>query len=80
MTGTAPDVVVIAVADVFIRLFNGSGANKQSQIKINFVATLRSVDCLTGCDANLRRSNEVGATSGALAMARGYLRVLLPRT
>jgi hypothetical protein len=65
MIGTARDVVVIAVADFFIRLFNGSGANKQSQIKINFAGTLRSVGCLTGCEAHLRRSNEVGATSGA---------------
>ena len=40
MVGTARDVFVIAVADVFISSFNDNGANKQSQIKINFVATL----------------------------------------
>jgi hypothetical protein len=39
MVGTARDVFVIAVADVFICSFNDNGANKQSQIKINFVAT-----------------------------------------
>jgi hypothetical protein len=40
MVGTPLDVFVIAVADVFISSFNDNGANKQSQIKINFVATL----------------------------------------
>jgi hypothetical protein len=39
MVGTARDVVVIAVADVFISSFNDNGTNKQSQIKINFLAT-----------------------------------------
>jgi hypothetical protein len=39
MVGTARGVFVIAVADVFICPFNDNGANKQSQIKINFVAT-----------------------------------------
>jgi hypothetical protein len=40
MVGNGPDAFVIAVADVFISSFNDNGANKQSQIKINFVATL----------------------------------------
>ena len=40
MVGTARDVFVLAVADVFMSSFNDNGANKQSQIKINFVATL----------------------------------------
>jgi len=39
MVGIARDVLLIAVGDVFIRSFNDSGANKQSQIKINLVAT-----------------------------------------
>jgi hypothetical protein len=38
MVGTARDVLVIAVADVFISSFNDNGADKQSQIKINFAA------------------------------------------
>jgi hypothetical protein len=40
MVGTGRDAFVIAVADVFISSFNDNGANKQSQIKINFVAIL----------------------------------------
>jgi hypothetical protein len=40
MVGTGRDAFVIAVANVFISSFNDNGANKQSQIKINFVATL----------------------------------------
>jgi hypothetical protein len=39
MVGTARDAFVIAVADVFISSFNDNGANKQSQIKINFLPT-----------------------------------------
>jgi hypothetical protein len=39
MVGTARDVFVTAVADVFISSFNDNGANKQSQIKINFLPT-----------------------------------------
>jgi len=39
MVGIARDVFLIAVGDVFIRSFNDSGANKQSQIKIFLVAT-----------------------------------------
>jgi hypothetical protein len=39
MVGTARDVFVIAVADVFISSFNDNGANKQSQIKINLLHT-----------------------------------------
>jgi hypothetical protein len=39
MVGTARDVFLIAAADVFICSFNDNDANKQSQIKINFVAT-----------------------------------------
>jgi hypothetical protein len=38
MVGTAQDVLVTAVADVFIRSFNDTGADKQSPNKINFVA------------------------------------------
>jgi hypothetical protein len=38
MVDTARDVFVIAVADFFINSFNDNGANKQSQIKMNFVA------------------------------------------
>ena len=40
MVGNGRDAFVIAVANVFISSFNDNGANKQSQIKINFVATL----------------------------------------
>jgi hypothetical protein len=36
MVDVARAVFIIPVADVFIRSFNDSGANKQSQIKINF--------------------------------------------
>jgi hypothetical protein len=36
--GTARDVFLVAVVDVFISSFNDNGANKQSEIKINFVA------------------------------------------
>jgi acyl-coenzyme A thioesterase PaaI-like protein len=39
MVGTARGGFVFAVADVFISLFNDNGANKQSQIKINFLRT-----------------------------------------
>jgi hypothetical protein len=39
MVGTGRDAFVIAVADVFISSFNDNSANKQSQIKINFLRT-----------------------------------------
>jgi len=42
MVDTARALFIIPVADVFIRSFNDSGANKQSQIKINFVTISRT--------------------------------------
>jgi hypothetical protein len=39
MVGTTRAAFIIPVTDVFICSFNYNDANKQSQIKINFVAT-----------------------------------------
>ena len=63
MVGNGRDAFVIAVADVFISSFNDNGANKQSQIKINFVATLlpeadwQSPPCLRGAPWLQRAGN-----------------------
>jgi hypothetical protein len=67
MVATRRDAFVIAVADVFISSFNDNGANKQSQIKINFVATLlREADwpkAFLGYDAApwLQRAGNLGS-------------------